>query len=180
MAKLLNVEQKEKTKRILIKGIILIFALVAVVTAAFIHHHSEKVEKSEHTEEAKLCVHIKGAVENSGVYYVPYGTRVLDLDSVAGGFLDNADLEGVNLASYLKDGQEVYIPYKGSKETGAYNLNSVSAEELVENVEGIGETYAKKIVSYRDGKGRFNSVSELRAILGETTYKKVREKFYVE
>ncbi|MBQ3109773.1 MAG: helix-hairpin-helix domain-containing protein [Clostridia bacterium] len=180
MAKLLNVEQKEQTKRILIKGIILFFALVAVITAAFIHHHSEKVEKSERTEEVKLCVHVKGAVEKSGVYYVPYGTRVLDLDSVAGGFLASADLDGINLAAYLKDGQEVYIPYKGSKETGAYNLNTVSVEELVENVEGIGETYANKIVSYREGKGRFNSVNELKTILSESTYEKVREKFYVE
>ena len=158
----------------------MVFALVSVMTAAFIHYSAEKTEETEQTEYSELCVHVKGAVEKSGVYYVPYGTRVVDLDSVAGGFLASADLEGVNLAAYIKDGQEVYIPYKGSKEKGGYNLNTVSVEELVKKVDGIGETYAKKIVSYRERCGRFNSVSELKAILGETTYEKVREKFYVE
>ncbi|MBQ8541671.1 MAG: helix-hairpin-helix domain-containing protein [Clostridia bacterium] len=180
MAKLFDVEVQEKRKRNIINGAILLFSLFAIVSASYIHYRAEEAEYTEYKEEVKLCVHVKGAVGKSGVYYVPYGTRVLNLESVAGGFLDNADLDGVNLAAYVKDGQEIYIPFKGSAKMGGYNLNTVTAEELVENVDGIGETYAKKIVSYREQNGKFHSVSELKTILGESAYEKVREKFYVE
>lgn len=179
MSKLFNIETDSKKKDDLIKGLFFTIALVAIVIGALINYHAEKKEYPEDASEPKLCVHVKGAVRESGLYYVPFGTRVTDLGEYAGGFLPDADFDGVNLAEYVKDGTEVYIPFKGSFETGGYDLNAVTFDELVKNIDGIGETYAKKIIAYRDSHGEFKLVSELKAIVGENVYEKVREKFYI-
>lgn len=179
MAKLLDVKEPNKRKAFVEKGIIILLCFAALVAAALIHDSFKDEKANEFETEVQICVHVKGAVGESGLYYVPYGTRINDLDKFAGGFLEDADLDGVNLAEFVNDGDEVYIPFKGSAEKGGYNLNAVTAEELIENVEGIGETYARKIVEYREEHGGFNSVSELKLLLGENTYKKIRERFYI-
>lgn len=179
MAKLFNVETGSDKKNNLMKGLFFVGAIAAIITGALIHQRAEEKGYVEDATYSQLCVHVKGAVEDSGLYYVPFGTRVTDLEKYVGGFLPNADLDGVNLAAYVKDGAEVYIPYKGSAETGGYDLNAVTFDELVENVDGIGETYAQKIIAYRDSHGGFSAVSELKAIVGESVYEKVREKFYI-
>lgn len=180
MAKLLIVEEKNAKKANVIKGIILVVSLLAILLAAWIWYEDKDDNDTYNTTEAPICVHVKGAVMSSGLYNVPYGTRVNDLSDFTGGFLDNADLDGINLARYVKDGEEIYIPFKGSAESGGYNLNTVTEKELVEKVEGIGETYAKKIVAYREKHGSFITVSELKVIIGDSVYEKVREKFYIE
>ncbi len=180
MAKLLDVESDNKVKSRMLQTFFVALAVIAVIIGSFVHNKSAENTVYEDMTENDICVHIKGAVEKMGLYYVPFGTRVNDLGEYAGGFLPNADLDGVNLAAFVSDGEEVYIPFKGDKESGAFNLNEIGEKELIEKIEGIGETYAKKIVSYRESRGGFTSVSELKAVLSEAVYEKVREKFYVE
>lgn len=180
MAKLIVVEEKDNKKAFLQKSIILGICVAMLILAAFIHSYISNAGYEEDATDVLVCVHVKGAVGESGLYYVPFGTRVNDLGRYAGGFLDEADLDGVNLAEYVNDGDEVYIPFKGSVEKGGYNLNTITVDELVEQIEGIGKTYANKIVDYRKSHGGFTVVSELKAVVGDSVYEKVREKFYVE
>ncbi len=171
----LNSEDKKKN---IIKTVALIVGVLAIIAVSFAYNYSEQKNTHTNSEYVEYCVHVKGAVENSGLYYVPAGTRVNELDNYAH-FLPNADLEGVNLAEYVKDGSEIYIPYKGTAQSGAVNLNTVTYEELLE-VDGIGETYARKIMNYRTAHGSFEKVIELKSILGTKTYESLREKFYVD
>ena len=180
MAKLIQVEEKDKNKSALIKVIISVICVLGLLVVAFIHSYMRVDEYEEDITDSLVCVHVKGAVAESGLYYVPFGTRVNDLEGYTGGFLTEADLDGVNLARVVKDGEEIYIPFKGSAENGGYNLNTISVDELIKKIEGIGETYANRIVEYRNSRGGFTKVSELKAIVGESVYEKVREKFYVE
>jgi len=62
---------------------------------------------------SKVCVHVTGKVENPGVYELEPGSRVKDAIESAGGALPNADLENINLAQKLSDGEQVYIAPKG-------------------------------------------------------------------
>ncbi len=52
------------------------------------------------------------------------------------------------------------------------NLNNATLKELM-TLPGIGEVKGNKIIEYRDKK-RFESVSELLNIIGETTYNNIK------
>ena len=56
---------------------------------------------------------------------------------------------------------------------------TVTYEELL-YVDGIGETYARKIINYRETHGGFKKVIELKSLLGTKAYESVMENFYVD
>jgi competence protein ComEA len=60
-----------------------------------------------------LHVYVCGAVRKAGVYTLPQGARVVDAIAQAGGSLENADLEQLNLAEPLADAVKVDVPVKG-------------------------------------------------------------------
>ncbi len=63
-----------------------------------------------------LLVHIAGQVAHPGVYPMPAGTRAKDILQAAGGPLPDADLDQVNLAALVKDGQRIEIPRQSIRE----------------------------------------------------------------
>lgn len=65
----------------------------------------------------KILVHISGAVRFPGLYEVSFGTRSIDLIKEAGGVLSQADLNRVNFANRLRDGQHIYVPFVQSEKT---------------------------------------------------------------
>lgn len=117
---------------------------------------SEKIVTSEVNDD--ISVHVKGAVKNEGVYKFKEGDRLEDALSAAGGPSDNADIERVNLASFLSDGEEIYFPEKGENfsvtKSGIVNINEADADTL-KTIPGISEKLAEKIVQYRDENGKF-------------------------
>lgn len=60
-----------------------------------------------------IKVDVKGAVQTAGVLELPLGSRTEDAIAAAGGAAENADLQQVNLAQVLRDGQEVNVPLVG-------------------------------------------------------------------
>lgn len=68
---------------------------------------------SEPEPPRTVCVHVAGKVAKSGVYEMEPGSRVKDAIDAAGGASPNADLETLNLAERLQDGQQIYITTKG-------------------------------------------------------------------
>ncbi len=62
-----------------------------------------------------IVVHAAGAVRTPGLYRLDGGARVADLLAVAGGPADDVDLDRVNLAAPLVDGQRVYVPRVGEE-----------------------------------------------------------------
>jgi len=61
----------------------------------------------------QICVHVAGKVAKPGLYNLKPGSRVSDAIKAAGGALGNADMESINLAEILTDGQQIYIAPKG-------------------------------------------------------------------
>lgn len=179
MGKLDDFNEKDTKRRNLVVTIAVTVLIAAFIVTAFIAD-SYKHDERKIDEDVVVGVHIKGAVKNGGYYEVPLGTRVRDLIDTAGGFDENAFEDGVNLAGYVKDGEEIVIPYKGTVEKGALNLNVVSQEELCELVDGIGEDSARKIIAYREAHNGFVSVLELDEILGKSKAKALYDKFYVD
>ncbi|NLY39611.1 MAG: hypothetical protein GX044_10000 [Firmicutes bacterium] len=132
-------------------------------------------------EEAPLVIHIVGAVRQPGVYRLPPGSRVEDLVKAAGGAAADADLERVNLARPLFDGEQVIIYRIGEEPApgGApakININRASVEELT-TLPGIGPARAERIVAYREENGYFSDPSEIMDVsgIGESIYKSIAD-----
>src|SRR6266540_876354 len=87
-----------------------------------------------------------------------------------------AQLELVNQAAQIADGEQVVVPRRGSgaavaatggngASSGPVHLNSATLEQL-DTLPGIGPVTAQKILDYRQQHGGFGSVDELDAVPG--------------
>lgn len=133
-----------------------------------------------------VTVHVAGQVRSPGVYAVPSGGRVADAVLAAGGASPEGDVEQLNLAARLSDGERIYVPKRGeapppavapagpgagpgagpSPPAGApVDLNTATAEQL-EALPGVGPATSKAILTYRSSHGRFRSVTELLEVPG--------------
>jgi competence protein ComEA len=124
-----------------------------------------------------LYVDVVGAVRRPGLYRLAQGARVADALARAGGPTRKADLELVNLAAPIADGEQVVVPRRGTAGGGAgpagaggstagpVHLNTATLEQL-DALPGIGPVTAQKILDYRQQHGAFSSVEELDAVPG--------------
>jgi competence protein ComEA len=141
-----------------------------------------------------VVVHVAGAVGRSGVYTLPAGSRVDDAIKRAGGPTGVADVDGINLAARLVDGQQVIMPSSvksaagvaegsatggtatdGSSD-GPISLGSATTEEL-DTIEGIGPVTAADIIEFRDQHG-VGSIDELDQVpgIGPVTMEALRQR----
>jgi len=126
-------------------------------------------------------VHVAGAVRSPGVYRLRDGERVQDAVRRAGGPRTGADLNALNLAAKVADGQQVVVPRRGAAgvapvagagvgEAGGppqapVSLNTATAEQL-DTLDGVGPATASKILDYRRQHGGFRSIDDLGEIPG--------------
>jgi competence protein ComEA len=130
------------------------------------------VPRPAHAVKAKLVVDVAGAVRRPGLYRLEQGTRIADAVAIAGGATARADIELVNLAAPLADGEQVVVPRRGAAASGGaaspsapLDLNTASLEQL-DALPGIGPTTAQKILDYRQAHGAFHSLEDLDAVSG--------------
>ena len=125
---------------------------------------SENISKEEKQEEEKtIAVHITGEVKNKGIIYLKSGQRIVDAIKKAGGTTKNANLDKVNLAYILEDGQKIYIPNKNDKDENYEYISSNSGNNIVveesksNNAVSASSTSKSKGV---DGKVNINMANE--------------------
>jgi competence protein ComEA len=125
-------------------------------------------------EAGDVVVDVTGAVGRPGVYRLPAGSRVTDAVERAGGAGPRAQLEAVNLAARLADGQQVVVPERGpgggasaaaAGEEGPISLGTATVDQL-DTIDGIGPVTAEGIVQFRDEHGGLASVEQLDRISG--------------
>ncbi len=147
-----------------------------------------KDKSDESINNDKLVVNIKGAVKNPGIYEFSITSRVNDALKMAEP-LANADLLPLNLAMFLKDEQDIYVPFidtddedegEGEGDIDGNNvelisINKASAKDL-ELVPGIGPVMAGNILEYRKSIIRFQTLEDLLNVsgIGEKTLEKMR------
>jgi competence protein ComEA len=124
-----------------------------------------------------LVVDVAGDVRRPGLHTVPAGSRVDDAIAAAGGATRKAQLDAVNLAAPVVDGEQIVVPGSGaggvavdsspagSSPSAPLDLNSATLEQL-EALPGIGPVTAQKIIDYRQQHGAFHSVAELEGVPG--------------
>ncbi len=122
-----------------------------------------------------VVVDVTGAVTRPGVYRLPAGSRVEDALRRAGGATVAAQVEAINRAARLADGQQVVVPQRlpggvaavagAASEDGPISLGTATVEQL-DTIEGIGPVTAQKIVEFRDQHGGLAAVDQLDAVSG--------------
>lgn len=150
----------------------------------------------------EVKVHVAGTVEKPGVYQLPVGSRVEDAVKLAG-VLPTADLDALNLAAPLADGQKVTVPLHqaalppgtgrlfgapaASTPTGAgfgtqgqVNINTAGQAEL-ESLPGIGPALAERIIQYREESGPFRIPEDIKNVsgIGDKRYEQLKDKITV-
>lgn len=142
-------------------------------------------------EQKQIYVYVCGAVKSPGVAELPEGSRGVDALQAAGGFLETAKEDYVNLAEKLSDGQKLYFPTKeevcilteeeARLRSGLVNINTADAEALCE-LPGIGSARAQDIIAYREANGGFRQKEDLMKVNGikESTFNKLCDKITVE
>ena len=164
-----------------------------------------KIKESNKIEEetTKIVVHVSGAVRNEGIVELKEKSRIADAIEMVGGVTEDAYMKDINLATILEDGMKIYIPTKeevekqrentndsvskdtnldiynnGSntrKKNNKVNINTATKEEL-DTLPGIGESTANKIISYREEKGDFKSIEEIKEVsgIGDSKYEQIK------
>jgi competence protein ComEA len=172
-------------QRRLLFGVVLLGVLLVLGVPRLLHRGSAHVvvpllrpprSARAAAPSSKLVVDVAGAVRRPGLHELAPGTRIADAVAAAGGATAKADINAVNLAAPIADGEQIVVPARGSVVAGAssgaapsptapVDLNSASLEQL-DALPGIGPTTAQKILDYRQAHGSFHSIAELDAVPG--------------
>ena len=162
---------------------------------------TQEEDKEERGEEpGSIFVYVCGQVAAPGVYELPGDARVYQAIEMAGGTLEGASPESLNLAQQAEDGQKIYVPTEEEAQTGAalqdtmggvqdmasdqeagkVNLNTAGLEELM-TLTGIGQTRAEAILAYREEEGVFRSPEDIMNVEGikEGIYEKLKDEITV-
>lgn len=136
------------------------------------------------TENGMIYVQVCGCVNSPGVFEVTADARVYQLIELAGGFNADADVNSVNQALPVTDGQQIYIPSAGESvceesdlpAANYININTATAEKLME-LPGVGRAKADAIVTYREENGAFQNIRDIMNVSGikEAAFNKIKD-----
>lgn len=133
--------------------------------------------------KVKIVVYVSGAVQSPGLYELDEGSRVGSAVDLAGGALEEASLEAVNLARVVNDGEQIHIPTREEIESGlstagalsgvaeagesnaVVNINNAGVDQLT-TLDGVGEATANKIIADREANGPFSSIEDIMRVSG--------------
>jgi competence protein ComEA len=176
---------------------LVVLALVAVVLFQVLQPSPRSIELSTATPAPSpemtatprpLRVYVSGAVHQPDVYTLPPESIVKDAVMAAGGPADDADLDRINLAAPVADGQQVYVPRLGEETlrvqplsiqpdaSAKVNINTADRAAL-ESLPGIGPTLAQRIIDYRQANGPFAGVEDIMDVsgIGTGTFEGLRD-----
>ncbi|ADY56735.1 competence protein ComEA helix-hairpin-helix repeat protein [Syntrophobotulus glycolicus DSM 8271] len=152
------------------------------------------VEFEQDPNNGDIVVYITGAVRQPGMLRLALDARMDDALKAAQ-VTSEADLDMINPAQKLKDGQKIIIPAKktamesqkdtepgsttdnrdtSSSSSEKVNINTADLAEL-DRIPGIGPALAKRIIDYRKDNGLYNTPEDLKNVsgIGEKTYEKM-------
>ena len=163
-------------------------------------------EDNEENKSNKILIHVTGAVKSQGIVILKENSRIMDAIEAAGGEREDADLEKLNLAYILQDGEKLYVPSKNEKENKEYvstesgnnviieganneketqnnmiNINTATKEQLI-TLDGVGEATANKIIKYREEKGKFGKIDDIKNVpgIGDAKFENIKDKISVK
>lgn len=171
------------------KGYLVCIAIIILASLSIFIQNIEKDNSKTNTSNNDIGVYIVGEVNNPGVYYIKKNSRLCDLIDVAGGVANDADLDVLNMAKLLNDGDKIEIPKKKTEEkiqieheekSGKVNINSATKEELM-SLTSIGSSTADKIIKYRQ-EFEFKQIEDIMNVsgIGESKFNNIKDSITVD
>lgn len=172
----------------------------------------ENITEEEPVDTQEILVHVTGAVKREGIVRLKEGARIADAIEAAGGVTEKTNIGQVNLAYEVEDGQKIYIPsIDDKKEEGVekiiekeyvtsepgdevvleeesnnnkndkININTANLIELQE-IPGVGEATAQKIISYREENGKFKNIEDIKNVkgIGDSKFEDMKENICIK
>lgn len=177
---MIDISKYKKLLTILASMLIIVVAFKFSSTGDVIAEVEMELEM-DNLVKNQIKVHVVGAVVNEGVYELEEGKRIEDAITLAGGLLPEANVEMLNYAQIVKDGEKITVLKKrkivdvsedeavsiseDSDYTVLEKINYMTAEDFQE-VAGIGVVISEEIIKLRENKGQFLSVDELNEVSG--------------
>ena len=148
-------------------------------------------------EQGDIYVDICGEVAKPDVYRVKNGSRLFEVIAQAGGLTAQADINVINRAETVRDGQKIRIlsyeetnqgaqqqgdasasqyGSQAQENDGKININLADAATL-QTIPGIGPSKAERILEYRETTGPFQSIEDIKNVsgIGNKTFENIRE-----
>lgn len=146
-------------------------------------------DKEVVAESRTIIVEIKGEVAKPDVYELPEGAIIKDLIDIAGGLTKDANINDINRAKKLENHELIIINNKNvdnnlgreiNSKSELININTADIKELQE-LDGIGESKAQKIIDFREKNGRFKTKEDLKNVsgIGDKLYEGIEDKITV-
>ncbi|XOQ49144.1 MAG: ComE operon protein 1 [Eubacteriales bacterium] len=121
---------------------------------------------------AFLCALIIGY----NAFYVPEAINITVETDVLSSSQDEAYTPSPVFSTVSQEPQRGNGQSKVESPVGKVNINTATEEQLCE-LDGVGPVIAKRILDYRQKKGKFSSIEELKNVsgIGEKTFAKLKE-----
>jgi competence protein ComEA len=123
---------RQKIAAVVLLGLLTVGGTLFLITDPL----RKAVAYSEPMPDNQLYVHVCGAIKKPGIIALPTGSRVFRALERAGGALPEADLEQVNLAAFVEDGEQIYLPKKGEVLPAAVSKGKTSSKTGQANANG--------------------------------------------
>ena len=148
-------------------------------------------------EQGDIYVDICGEVAKPDVYRVKNGSRLFEVIAQAGGLTAQADINVINRAETVRDGQKIRILSYEETNQGAQQQGDASASQYrsqaqandekininladaatLQMIPGIGPSKAERILEYRETTGPFQNIEDIKNVsgIGNKTFENIRE-----
>ena len=151
---------------------------------------ADEINRAQNAQNnpSEIVVHVAGAVNAPGLVRLKTDSepRVANAIEAAGGATASADLDSLNLARVIADGEKITVPDKnalsssGAGAADIININTATADQL-QTLPGIGKVMADNIVAYREAHGGFSTVEQIKEVdrIGDKLFEKIKDKITV-
>ena len=151
---------------------------------------ADEISRTQNAQNnpSEIVVHVAGAVNAPGLVRLKTDSepRVANAIEAAGGATASADLDSLNLARVIADGEKITVPDKnalsssGAGAADIININTATADQL-QTLPGIGKVMADNIVAYREAHGGFSTVEQIKEVdrIGDKLFEKIKDKITV-
>ncbi len=171
-----------KSYYVIVAAVVMIFSL-----ALYFYSDDGEVAVSDDSNELiettlkseKIIIYLTGEVKDVGIYEVDEGSRLYELIEMAGGFTQEADLDSVNLARYVFDGEQIHISNKSNPNSQVNTKVSINKGDIsaLSTLKGIGEGKAEDIIAYREKNGPFKKLEDIMKVRGikKSLFNKIKD-----
>ncbi len=189
--------------------VVVCFLAVAMAGAGVIINRQARIVKVEQTRPSKklsaskskkpkpivkppIYVHVGGSVNQPGLLKLQADARTAEAIQLAGGVSEEGDIDGVNLAARLQDGQKIIVPSKtqpfdatitdqNNQNSALININTADSDKLQE-LDGVGPVLASRIIDWRQKHGVFKSIRQIDSVkgIGPSKYESIKDTITVD